>query len=110
MAFTATASSGLTLGLFHPEGSRTAGTGPGPSCPGYVACMVFRALPHAARTVASGPAGMGSFLSPGSTSTTLHDDSERWRPLTHQLSVIRTPDTISAAGVAMGITSPNSGE
>ena len=58
----------------------------------------LRALPHAASTVAIGPDGDGSFLSPGSASTIVRADSERLRPLTHQLSVISIPAIIASRG------------
>jgi hypothetical protein len=72
--------------------------------------MVLRALPHAASTIAIGPDGDGTFLSPGCTSTMVRADSERLRPLIHQLSVITIPGTMPAVFAGVPAASPNSGE
>src|SRR5208283_1075799 len=96
IALAAIASCGFALGTAIPDGRRTAGTGPAPRFSGSGTCTVFFALPHAARTVAIAPEGGGSFLLPGSTSTVVHADNERFRPLIHQLSVISTPAIVPA--------------
>ena len=62
--------------------------------------------PHCASTAAITAGGDGSFLLAGSASTSMQADKERFRPLTHQLSLKRIPDIISGEVVVVGINSP----
>ena len=93
-------------------GVRTPGTGPTAASPVALesgAWTLRRTLPHCVSTAATAAGGDGSFLLAGSASTSVQADSERLRPLTHQLSLTRIPHIISADPAEVGNNSPNSG-
>ena len=74
--------------------------------------MVRLILPQAARIVATAGARGGSFLLVVSASTKEQAERVRVRPLTHQLSLRRTPGRNCALGVegAPDVKRPKAGE